>query len=317
MAPRILIKIASYRDAELIVTMASALQAADHPNDVRFAVVNQFDGRTQAILDPVRGDSRARIREMPWQQSRGLGYARHLTDEMYDGEEFTLQVDAHMRFAPGWDTSLVRQFNHIGEENTVLSTYPGPYESLANGAVRATPAVPHRIMIQGKDRFSLPSITGGHRTEPYAPGLLVGGCFQFAAGRATAEVPALAPVLIGDESVHSVLLYTHGYDVVVPEEVPLYHRYAKSKDWQGGAHTPWFDFRDTPDMWAEFVAMAEISLRVAFEVLGAGESVHLGVARPREKFLAQLPDYCLDGVALPNYGREFDIEETFKMINFS
>ncbi|WP_158588311.1 GlcNAc-transferase family protein [Galactobacter valiniphilus] len=297
----ILVKIASFRDHELILTMAAALQQASHPENIRFAVVNQFDEATERILDPVRADPRARILEIPWRESRGLGRARRASDEMYDGEDFTLQIDAHMRFVRGWDANLIRQWDSLGNERAVLSTYPGPYRVDAAGAVTANPAVPHAIVVQGIDQHGLPAITGGPEVAPFSRGLLVGGCFQFGAGCSTTEVPAQPEVLIGDVTVHSLRLFTHGFDVVVPAEIPLFHRYAKDKNWNGEAHTPFADFRESRGLWASFWAALEESNRVAKDILGSPQHVAHGTRRSREGFVKLLREYRFDGFELPDY----------------
>lgn len=301
--PTILIKIASYRDPEVIYTMAAALQMAADAERLRFAVVNQFDDATEHVLDPVRADPRANIIELPWRESRGLGQARWMTDQMYAGEDYTLQIDAHMRFAEGWDDSLVAQHRKIGHDRAVLSTYPGPYESAENGAVVATPAVPHAICVQGVDQHNLPAITGGFEVEPFSRGLLVGGCFIFGAGQATVDVPALREVLIGDESVHSLRLFTHGYDVVIPEVIPLYHRYAAQKNWQGEAFTPWNDFRESPAQWEAWMQAVSASHALAFALFTDDDHPALGTVRSRSDFFDQLETFTLDGVAKVRYGR--------------
>ena len=39
-----------------------------------------------------------RISKHHYTESQGLGWARHITNTLYDGEEFTLQIDSHHRF---------------------------------------------------------------------------------------------------------------------------------------------------------------------------------------------------------------------------
>jgi len=44
---------------------------------------------------------------VPWQESKGLGWARDECQRLYDGEGYALQLDAHHRFLKGWDTALI------------------------------------------------------------------------------------------------------------------------------------------------------------------------------------------------------------------
>jgi len=66
-------------------------------------------------------------RPFPCLVSRRPCKARQLAQSLWDGEEFYLQLDAHMRFAPGWDAQLTTWL--AAAEHTspkaVLSTYPG------------------------------------------------------------------------------------------------------------------------------------------------------------------------------------------------
>ena len=298
-----LVKIAGYRDRELTITMAAALQHAARPDDVRFAVVHQYDDATRRILDPARVDPRIRIQELPWQESRGLGRARRLVDEMYDGEDFALQIDSHMRFAPGWDDDLARQWDRVGNPRAILSCYPGSYRTDRGDDVIAHPAVPHAIVVQGVDGYGLPSLTGGPEAAPFSPALLVAGGFQFGAGAATAEVPAQPEVLVGDETVHALRLFTAGYDVVVPDNIPLYHRYAEQKDFTTEAHTPFADFRADPALWESFSVALRAGVEVATAILGEDGHPALGSARPRAAFFDGLGGFRRPGVEVPRFER--------------
>ena len=43
---------------------------------------------------------------------------------LYDGEDWFLQVDSHMDFAPGWDETLITMLAECPSEKPLLSTYP-------------------------------------------------------------------------------------------------------------------------------------------------------------------------------------------------
>ena len=76
----------------------------------------------------------AQVREVriPWQEATGPCKARHLAQQLWNGEEFYLQIDSHMRFVPAWDTKL-KQMLHQAEHmsslgKAVISSYPPAYE---------------------------------------------------------------------------------------------------------------------------------------------------------------------------------------------
>ena len=74
------------------------------------------------------------IREtrVDYREATGPCKARALAQKLWAGEEYYLQLDAHMRFAPGWDKALMQwlrqaEADHPGSK-PVLSTYPPGYE---------------------------------------------------------------------------------------------------------------------------------------------------------------------------------------------
>lgn len=69
---------------------------------------------------------------LDYREATGPCKARALAQKLWAGEEFSLQIDAHMRFAPGWDETLIAwlqqaEADHPGSK-PVLSTYPPGYE---------------------------------------------------------------------------------------------------------------------------------------------------------------------------------------------
>ena len=74
------------------------------------------------------------VREIriPWQEATGPCKARHLAQQLWDGEEFCLQIDSHTRFVAGWDSKL-KQMLQQGEQmstfgKAVVSSYPPAYD---------------------------------------------------------------------------------------------------------------------------------------------------------------------------------------------
>ena len=80
------------------------------------------------------GGSCAQVREirLDYREATGPCKARTLAQKLWAGEEYYLQLDAHMRFTPGWDEDLIQWLHGIEIERPgskpVLSTYPPGYE---------------------------------------------------------------------------------------------------------------------------------------------------------------------------------------------
>lgn len=225
---RILVKIASYRDPELVKTIASLLAAADAPERVDFAIVNQVGEETKGQLDPFLGDPRFTVVEVDWQQSLGLGWARHMCDGMWSGQEFTLQLDSHMRFLRGWDTRFIADWEQTQDPNAVISCYPAIYQ-FTDGAEVYASTQPHKIISDKVYESGVPALRGDALVAPLERTLFVAGGLQFGPGRMCREVPNDERIFTGDETVHTIRLFTHGYNVYAPSKVTVYHLYERHK----------------------------------------------------------------------------------------
>jgi hypothetical protein len=124
---KIFIQIASFCDPQLVPTIKDMLANAKHPKNLVFAIARQFnveDGFDN--VDEWRNDKRFKILDIPHTDSKGVCWARNLTQQLYDGEEYTLQIDSHMRFAPNWDTEMIKMIKQLqkkGHKKPLLTGY--------------------------------------------------------------------------------------------------------------------------------------------------------------------------------------------------
>src|SRR5205823_10247884 len=54
-------------------------------------------------------------------------WARSKAQQLWQGEDYILTIDRHMRFAEGWDDRLIEILAQCGSDKPILSTYPAPY----------------------------------------------------------------------------------------------------------------------------------------------------------------------------------------------
>ncbi len=223
----IFVQIASYRDEELPRTIQSALRQAAYPERLRFGICWQYDETTYTDLDPHVLDGRFRISPFHYEESRGCCWARNQTNLLYGGEDFTLQVDAHTRFASDWDSQYIQMLESLPGEKPVLSTYPSPFlyrygreKRLSNGVQRLT------LSRMARD------LTTVFKAEPVeddskpAPSDFLGAGQIFTLGRFCREVeydPCM--YFAGEEISLSVRAYTHGYDFFCPNRDLVWHLY--------------------------------------------------------------------------------------------
>jgi hypothetical protein len=202
---RIFVQVAAYRDGDLPNTVRSALAHAASPARIRFGICHQYDDRTIAALEEWRDDPRITVDRISADASRGVGWARARTQALWDHEPYTLQVDAHTRFADGWDERFVAMLDSVDRDRPILSGPPLRFHIGADG-------IEHReAQRAGRARHHWPRPA----LEPR---------HLFTVGRFCRDVPYDERITAGDEAIDlAVRAYTHGYDLRIPDECLVWH----------------------------------------------------------------------------------------------
>ena len=182
---------------------------------------------TAKSLGEFAADRRFRVITVDYRESQGACWARHSLQAFYGGETYTLQLDSHHRFAPGWDNALIDLFRGIESEKPLLTTYLPSYEPTS--ARREAAA-----WIIGFDRFSRegilltrPNHLPGPADQP-VPARFYSAHFAFTFGKFCEEVrhdPNL--YFHGEEITLAVRAFTHGYDLFHPHRVLAWHEYTR------------------------------------------------------------------------------------------
>ncbi|WP_457831443.1 GlcNAc-transferase family protein, partial [Staphylococcus aureus] len=92
----IFVQIAAYRDPQIKATIKDLLSKAKYPDKLRFGICNQIDliKDQSEKLDEYSKDFRFRIFQVNYTESKGVCWARSITQSLYRNEEFTLQIDS-------------------------------------------------------------------------------------------------------------------------------------------------------------------------------------------------------------------------------
>jgi len=128
MAESIFVQVASYRDPQLIPTLHSLIRQAARPDRLRVVVcwqhgldemigmffahgfshwqVVKYGGLTVHRL--MFAQATVELIDVPAMESQGACWARHLIQQQYAGEAYTLQIDSHHRFVQGWWESICK-----------------------------------------------------------------------------------------------------------------------------------------------------------------------------------------------------------------
>ena len=239
---KIFVQIASYRDPQLVPTIKNMLENAKRPKNLVLSIARQFneeDGFDD--LSEFENDKRFKILNIPYTESKGVCWARHLTQQQYGGEEYTLQIDSHMRFEKDWDDTLIKMIKQLqkkGHKKPLLTGYVSSFDPENDPEGRVTE--PWRMAF---DRFTpegvvffLPEVIPNWKTlnEPVTA-RFYSAHFCFTLGQFSQEVQHDPEYYFhGEEISIAVRAYTHGYDLFHPHKVVIWHEYTRkgrTKQW--------------------------------------------------------------------------------------
>jgi len=226
---KIFIHIASYRDPELIPTIKDCLLKAKYPERLRFGIVWQHSKEDiWDSMDDFKNDSRFKILDIKWNETNGTCWARHQGQKLWNGEEYSLQLDSHHRFIKDWDEILIKMLKTTGSQKPIISSYVNDYSHTNNDYIEKT--IPTQMSIKkfGPEKIPLfwPSNIDKNLLEKPAPSRFFSGHFAFTLGIHNKEVP-YDPFMYfdGEEISMAVRSYTHGYDLFIPNKVVIFHEF--------------------------------------------------------------------------------------------
>ena len=244
---KIFVQIASYRDPQLIPTIESLLSNAKKPKNIVIGICRQYHPDDKFDnLDEYRKDKRFRIVDVIYTESKGVCWARNQVQQLYKNEEYTLQIDSHMRFEKDWDDTLikmVKQLQKKGYKKPLLTGYVSSFNPENDPAERVTQPwrmVFDRFIPEGAVFFLPETIPGWESlTEPITA-RFYSAHFGFTLGQFSVEVQHDPEFYFhGEEISIAVRAFTHGYDLFHPHKVVIWHEYTRK-----GRTKQWDDDKD-------------------------------------------------------------------------
>jgi glycosyltransferase involved in cell wall biosynthesis len=244
---KIFVQIAAYRDPQLIPTIENMLENAKRPKNIVIGVARQFhpeDGFDD--LSKYEKDKRFRILNIPYTESKGVCWARNQVQQLYGGEDYTLQIDSHMRFEKNWDDEMIKMIKQLqkkGHKKPLLTGYVSSFDPDNDPEGRVTE--PWRMSF---DRFTpegvvffLPeTIPGWREMKSPVPARFYSAHYCFTLGEFSTKVQHDPEFYFhGEEISITVRAYTHGYDLFHPHKVLIWHEYTRK-----GRTKQWDDDKD-------------------------------------------------------------------------
>jgi hypothetical protein len=230
----IFVAIAAYRDPHLWRTVCDCVAKAADPQGLRFGIVEQSP---QPTAPPLPADG-LRYLHVHHRESRGVCWARSLAFGLYAGEDFLLQIDSHMLFAPGWDRTLINWLEAVSrpEPRAVISAYPfGFTETMEGGSsrliVQAEPG--HALVLRPRldcDFTTEPPVLRFEGVPVPATQAILGchvaaGCL-FTRGSFVDAVPYDPRLYFhGEEQNLAIRAWTRGWNLFHIPDLPIFHLY--------------------------------------------------------------------------------------------
>lgn len=291
----IFVHIASYRDPECQWTIKDLFEKAKHPERIRVGVCWQFIPELDqgCFLFESNAD-RVKFINIHAQDSIGLGWARHKVQQLWNGEKYALQLDAHMRFVQDWDEKMIKVLGMCRSAKPVITSPPPPYSPPYHYVTNYNPAI--NVAGQFNDQKALRHQGKIMRPTPDRPllGAFVSGNFMFSRAEVMQDVPASVYLYLGQEEVNlSARLYTSGWDVFHPHEILLYHYYQVKEYLSVDIPKHWQDNKNRTKMRDKFAKesylhLFEIEKSSNPEILEYVSKYGMGLARS----FAQYQEFC-------------------------
>ena len=321
---KIFVQIASYRDPQLRHTIADMIKNAKRPEKLVLGIARQFkeeDGFDD--LSDYQDDERFRILNIPYDESKGVCWARNLTQQLYDGEQYTLQIDSHMRFAPNWDEemiNMIKQLQKKGYKKPLLTGYVSSFDpdNDPSGRVQEPWRMAFDRFIPEGAVFFLPeTIPNWRELKEPVPARFYSAHYCFTLGEFSKEVQHNPEYYFhGEEISIAARAYTHGYDLFHPHKVLIWHEYTRK-----GRTKQW----DDDKAWSQKNNHSHLTNRKLFGMDGLTQEGHEGPygfgevrsLREYEKYSGLLfekravQQYTLDKKYPPN-PYDFENEEDWK-----
>jgi len=232
---KIFIQIASFCDPQLLPTIKDCLNNATYPENLVFGICRQFNPEEGFdSLDEFLDDDRFRIIDVYYTESKGVCWARNKVQQLYQGEEYTLQIDSHMRFEKGWDETLINMIIELqqdGYPKPLLTGYVSSFDPNNDPQGRVTEPwrmVFDRFIPEGAIFFLPEVIPNWRELKKPIPARFYSAHFCFTLGEFSNEVQHNENYYFhGEEISIAVRAFTHGYDLFHPHRVICWHEYQR------------------------------------------------------------------------------------------
>ena len=310
MHKKIFVSIASYRDRQCPKTVMSLLKNAKYPERVTIGICEQNkEGDVDCIdmTSPLihKYYRNIKIKKIPYKEAKGPTWARYICSQLWNGEDYYLQIDSHTKAVKDWDEKLINMIEKINYPKCVISHYPpnvDDYEHEVKNKHLVT-----RICTSFFNNKDMISFRGAQfrdsKGECYEVPYIAAG-FLFCSSDFLKEVPYdpnLKYLFTGEEILLSIRFWTHGWNIYTPSENIMFHYYTREKE---------------PKIWTDVKYSDEEAINRVKSLIGLNdkpiidEKYGLGQTRTLNNYYDFAGIDVKNKKILKNFGNENNKEET-------
>lgn len=250
---KIFISLASYRDKMLKKTIEDAYKNAVFKDSLVFGVFDQSPIDQALDYKDLSYKQNIRYIRIDPEFSQGCCWARHVTQTMYNNEDYYFQIDSHSIFDTAWDQNLISKFEYLRTYHSkpVITGFPHGFQVDSNlNVTERNPIEPNKLTVISLNLADKNVLTLENHTltllsrtfDGVLPchGYLISGGNIFTLGQVVEEVP-YDPFMYfqGEEQSIALRLFTQGYNIFHTADMPVYHLYSSAS--QDTRLTHWGD----------------------------------------------------------------------------
>ena len=237
MTKTIFINMPSYKDPEIWLTIEDFIKKAKYPKNVYFGVTHQTDLRVVETQFLNQHDkTRVQVNLAVPGSIVGAQPGRLNSHKFYNGQDYYLNMDSHMRAIPHWDVKIIKEFNEVEKRRgpSMFTGYVNTYDRKGNTDIYdeqlPTPTfymseenIAH-FKQQGIPQFCPRYTHLGRETHSS----YVSGHFFFTRGEYIDRVPFVEKIVFTEEEIFMALrMFTAGYNIFIPKTNFVFHRYGR------------------------------------------------------------------------------------------
>lgn len=293
---KIFCSVASYRDKQCPLTVSNMIATARYPENLVICICQQ--NNNDVDIDCIKDyenvkNATIKIIRLTDKQAQGPCWARFLIQQEWQGEEYFLQIDSHMRFVQDWDVKCLNDLYQLPEKSC-LTNYVSNFDLETGESDQTNPLRgPLKIVNHETTDDGFFRVNSDYTSNINKPLLAYGwsACFSFSKSNILHDAPYDAHahfLFFGEEMDIWARLFTNGWMVYAPSEPICFTNFDRS-------YRP--TFWENPDQNAtEYLARLRLYYKFGYlEDIPEQLKIQFdGYELGKEKTWQEFLEFCLD-----------------------